>query len=86
MQRDYPGYKCSNTVEQRMAPRGSNDDRLTDTGTTSFVPTMVSFLSLLPLTVTVLVSWLTYDCSDKHEMGSRRHMQSSSKPRLPCMP
>ena len=38
-------------VEQRMISGGSNDERLTDVGTTSFVPTSVSPLSLLPPTV-----------------------------------
>ena len=39
---------CSDTVEQRMIPGGSNE-RLTNTdsiGTTSFMPTLVSLLSL----------------------------------------
>ena len=40
-----PGYKCSNTVEQRMIPGGSNDERLTDVdsiGTTLFMLFSVS--------------------------------------------
>ena len=51
---DQPGYECRNFVEQRMISGGSNDKRLTDAdsiGTTSFVPTSVSLLSLLPPTV-----------------------------------
>ena len=38
----------SDTVKQRMIPGGSNDERLTDVGTTSFVPTSVTLSSLLP--------------------------------------
>ena len=40
---------CIDTIEQRMIPGGSNDERLTNTdniGTTSFTPTPVSLLSL----------------------------------------
>ena len=37
----------SNTIEQRMIAGGSNNERLSNVGTTSFVPTSVS-LSLLP--------------------------------------
>ena len=52
-----------------MIPRGSNDKKLTNANsiaTTSFVPALVSLLSLLPPTV---ISWLTYKCSDVVEQS-----------------
>ena len=39
-------YKCGDTVEQRVVPGGSNDERVTTMGTTSFVPILLT-LSLL---------------------------------------
>ena len=45
----------STATKQRMIPGGSNKKRLTNAGTTSFVPTSVSFLSLLSLTMLPLI-------------------------------
>ena len=59
--------KYSDTVEQRMILGGRNDERLTDVGTISFIPTSVSLSLLLPRTVSALISWLIYDCSDTVE-------------------
>ena len=52
-----------------MIPLTSNDERLTNVVTTSFVSTSVSFLLLLPLTasVTALISWLIYEWSNTVE-------------------
>ena len=52
-----------------MNPGGSNDERLTNVVTTSFVSTSVSFLLLLPPTasVTVLISQLIYEWSNTVE-------------------
>ena len=58
--------QVSDTVEQRMIP-GGNNERPTDVGTTSFVPTLVSLSLLLPPTVTALISWLIYKCSNTVE-------------------
>ena len=44
--------QVSDTVEQRMIP-GGNNERPTDVGTTSFVPTLVSLSLLLPPTVSL---------------------------------
>ena len=59
--------ECSNTVEQRMNPGGSNDEKLTNVGTT--LSTSVSLSSLLPPTasVNVLISQLIYEWSDTVE-------------------
>ena len=46
-------YECSNTVDQRMIPESSNAKRLTNVGTTSFMPTSVCLSLLLPLTVSL---------------------------------
>ena len=46
-------YACSDTIEHRMVPRGSNNKRLTDVGTISFVPTLVSLSLFLPPTVSL---------------------------------
>ena len=59
--------KYSDTVEQRMILGGRNDERLTDVGTISFIPTSVSLSLLLPRTVSALIPWLIYDCSDTVE-------------------
>ena len=54
-------------MEDDSIPGDTNDERLTDVGTTSFVPTSVSLSSLLPLTESALISWLIYKCSDTVE-------------------
>ena len=61
------GAECSNTVKQRMNPGGSNDEKLTNIGTT--LSTSVRLSSLLPPTasVAVLASWLIYEWSDTVE-------------------
>ena len=38
-------YKCGDTVEQRVVPGGSNDERVTTMDTTSFVLTLSLLIS-----------------------------------------
>ena len=63
-------YECSNTIRQRMIPGGSNNDKLTDVGTTSFIPTSVS------LSLHSYHDWLIYECSDtiEHSLASQTQL------------